>query len=71
MQITEENGVKIATESFGADTVSAQAVMNGMEVDIDATQDKLYRIWAQGKKDPLQTILTVDVTKPGDYVEEI
>lgn len=71
MQFTEENGVKIATESFGTDIVSAQAVMNGMEVDIDATQDKLYRIWAQGKKDPLQTILTVNVTKPGDYVEEI
>ena len=70
MKITEQNGVKIATESFGADTISSQAVMDGMEVDIDATQDKLYRLWVQGKKDPLETILTVNVTKTGDYVEE-
>ena len=71
MQITEQNGVKIATESFGADTISAEAIMDGMEVDIDETQDKLYRLWVQGKKDPLETILTVNVTKTGDYVEEI
>ena len=71
MKITEQNGVKIATENFGADTISSQAVMDGMEVDIDATQDKLYRLWVQGKKDTLETILTVNVTKTGDYVEEI
>ena len=28
MQITEQNGVKIATESFGADTISAESNMD-------------------------------------------